>query len=52
MEISHCVGFAAMWNANTKKSEGLQATGIGAVVCARHAAYMPNRMGDLQKGER
>ena len=52
MQISHCVGFAAMWNANSKKSEGLRATGIGAVVCARHAAYRPNGMGDLQKGER
>ena len=51
MQISHCVGFAAMWNANSKKSEGLQATGIGAVICARHAVYMPNGMGDLQKGE-
>lgn len=52
MQISHCVGFAAMWNANSKKSEGLRATGIGAVICARHAVYMPNGMGDLQKGER
>ena len=51
MQISHCVGFAAMWNANSKKSEGLRATGIGAVICARHAVYMPNGMGDLQKGE-
>jgi hypothetical protein len=52
MQISHCVGFAAMWNANSKKSEGLRATGIGAVICARHAVYMANGMGDLQKGER
>jgi hypothetical protein len=41
-----------MWNANSKKSEGLRATGIGAVICARHAVYRPNGMGDLQKGER
>jgi KDZ transposase-like protein len=26
--------------------------GIGAVICARHAVYRPNGMGDLQKGER
>jgi KDZ transposase-like protein len=32
MQISHCVGFAAMWNANSKRSEGLRATGIGAVI--------------------
>ena len=51
MQISHCVGFAAMWNANSKKSEGLRATGIGAVICAHHAVYMPNGMGDLQKGK-
>ena len=41
-----------MWNANSKKSEGLRATGIGAVICARHETYRPNGMGDLQKGER
>jgi hypothetical protein len=40
-----------MWNANSKKSEGLRATGIGAVIC-RHEEYRPNGMGDLQKGER
>ena len=51
-QISHCVGFAAIWNANSKKSKGLRATGIGAVICARHALYRPNGMGDLQKGER
>ncbi|KAG6805339.1 hypothetical protein H0H92_015784, partial [Tricholoma furcatifolium] len=26
-EISHCVGFAALWLANSKKSKGLRATG-------------------------
>jgi hypothetical protein len=41
-----------MWNANAKKSEGLRATGVGAVICARHEGYRPNGMGDLQKGER
>ncbi|KAK7022721.1 hypothetical protein VNI00_016997 [Paramarasmius palmivorus] len=51
-EISHCVGFSAIWKANTKKSKGLRATGIGAVTCARHELFRPNGMGDLQKGER
>ncbi|KAK7032539.1 hypothetical protein VNI00_012937 [Paramarasmius palmivorus] len=51
-EISHCVGFNAIWNANTKKSKGLRATGIGAVICARHELFRPNGIGDLQKGER
>jgi len=51
-KISHCVGFAALGKANTKKSKGLRATGIGSVSCARHEMYRPNGMGDLQKGER
>ncbi|EEB95561.1 hypothetical protein MPER_05450, partial [Moniliophthora perniciosa FA553] len=51
-EISHCVGFSAIWNANTKKSKGLRATGVGSVVCACHGLFRPNGMGDLQKGER
>jgi hypothetical protein len=51
-EISHCVGFAALWNANTKRAKGLRATGIGSVTCARHECFMPNGTGDLQKGER
>uniref|UniRef100_A0A0W0FPX6 CxC2-like cysteine cluster KDZ transposase-associated domain-containing protein n=1 Tax=Moniliophthora roreri TaxID=221103 RepID=A0A0W0FPX6_MONRR len=51
-EISHCVGFSAIWNANHKKSKGLQATGVGAVTCACHELFHPNGMGDLQKGER
>ena len=40
-----------MWNANSKKSEGLRAMGVGAVICAHHEMYRPNGMGDLQKGE-
>ncbi|KAG6824857.1 hypothetical protein H0H92_005595, partial [Tricholoma furcatifolium] len=28
-EISHCVGFAALWLANTRKAKGLRATGVG-----------------------
>ncbi|KAK7021775.1 hypothetical protein VNI00_017286 [Paramarasmius palmivorus] len=51
-EISHCVGFSAIWNANNKKSKGLRATGIGAVICSRHELFRPNGIGDLQKGER
>ncbi|KAL0566195.1 hypothetical protein V5O48_015816, partial [Marasmius crinis-equi] len=51
-EISHCAGFKAIAHANTKKSKGLRATGIGAVSCARHGTFRPNGMGDLQFGER
>ena len=51
-QVSHCVGFAALWNANTKRSKGLRATGIGALSCACHQTFLANGMGDLQKGER
>ena len=51
-QISHCVGFSAMWDSNRKRTKGLRATGIGAVVCARHGLYRPNGMGDLQVGKR
>ena len=51
-QISHCVGFSAMWEANRKRTKGLRATGIGAVSCARHGLYCANGMGDLQVGER
>lgn len=51
-QISHCVGFSAMWDANKKNTKGLRATGIGAVSCARHGLFRPNGMGDLQVGER
>ncbi|KAG6905794.1 hypothetical protein DXG01_000684 [Tephrocybe rancida] len=51
VEISHCVGFAAIWAANKKKSKGLHATGVGSVSCARHQLFHPTGTGDLQKGE-
>ncbi|KAG6807422.1 hypothetical protein H0H92_007606, partial [Tricholoma furcatifolium] len=51
-EISHCVGFAALWLANTRKSKGLRATGVGSVSCARHQLFRATGTGDLQKGER
>jgi hypothetical protein len=52
LQISSCTGFAALDHANTKKSDGLRVTGVGAVVCARHGLLRPNGIGDLQKGER
>ncbi|KAF4572395.1 hypothetical protein EYR36_006897 [Pleurotus pulmonarius] len=51
-EINHCVGFAALWSANTRRSKGLRATGVGSVSCARSDMFRPNGLGDLQKGER
>ncbi|KAI9068672.1 hypothetical protein FKP32DRAFT_1672009 [Trametes sanguinea] len=51
-EISTCTGLSAIDHANTKFSKGYAATGIGAVVCARHEFWLPLGAGDLQKGER
>ncbi|KAG6809360.1 hypothetical protein H0H92_000568 [Tricholoma furcatifolium] len=51
-EISHCVGFAALWLANTRKAKGLRATGVGSVSCARHQMFRATGTGDLQRGER
>lgn len=42
----------AVDHANKRRSDGYVATGVGAVVCARHGLVRPNGMGDLQKGER
>ncbi|KAG1836189.1 hypothetical protein C8R48DRAFT_751702 [Suillus tomentosus] len=36
----------------TKQSQGLAATGVGTVDCARHNFKRPNGVGDLQKGEK
>jgi hypothetical protein len=52
LEIRTCVGFQALLNMLTKRSKGLQATGIAAVSCARHQLFCPLGVGDLQKGER
>ena len=38
--------------ADTKKSKGLAATGVGTVDCARHGMKLQNAVGDLQKGEK
>ncbi|KAL0948665.1 hypothetical protein HGRIS_010468 [Hohenbuehelia grisea] len=51
-EISHCVGFAAIWLANKKARKGLRTTGVGSVSCARHEMFLPRGTGNLQAGER
>jgi hypothetical protein len=38
--------------ADTKSNQGLAATGLGTVDCARHNMKLPNGVGDLLKGER
>lgn len=34
------------------RKEGYLASGVGAVLCARHSLARPNGIGDLQKGEK
>ncbi|KAF9072844.1 hypothetical protein BDP27DRAFT_1216848, partial [Rhodocollybia butyracea] len=51
-EISSCSGFAAIFLANLKNIKGLQTTGVGGCCCGRHGFWLPNGIGDLQKGER
>ncbi|KAL1658094.1 hypothetical protein GGF50DRAFT_67967, partial [Schizophyllum commune] len=51
-DISSCSGFAAVFLANLKRVRGLRATGVAALICSRHNMFLPNGIGDLQKGER
>jgi hypothetical protein len=51
-QISTCIGFQALVQANTRFSKGLRYTGIGGVFCGRSEMVLPNGVGNLQKGER
>ncbi|KAG1809744.1 hypothetical protein EV424DRAFT_1473851 [Suillus variegatus] len=51
-EKSSCASHNAVNLADSKNVRGLAATGIGAVVCARHNFKRPSAVGDLQKGEK
>ncbi|KAG2127505.1 hypothetical protein DEU56DRAFT_872776 [Suillus clintonianus] len=51
-EKSTCSNHNAVNMAETKSSQGLAATGVGTVDCARHNMKRPNGVGDLQKGEK
>ncbi|TDL19767.1 hypothetical protein BD410DRAFT_751691, partial [Rickenella mellea] len=52
-EINSCDStFRAIDHANTRSNEGLSATGVAGVTCARHAINRANGFGDLQRGER
>ncbi|KAA1478735.1 hypothetical protein DENSPDRAFT_788366 [Dentipellis sp. KUC8613] len=44
--------FAAVDHANTPGQKRFSINGVGAVVCARHAFFRPNAVGDLPRGER
>ncbi|KAG1722852.1 hypothetical protein EDB19DRAFT_1898151 [Suillus lakei] len=49
---STCSSHNAVNMADVKISRGLTATGVGTIDCAQHNRKLPNRVGDLQKGER
>ncbi|PPQ77567.1 hypothetical protein CVT26_006159 [Gymnopilus dilepis] len=51
-DISTCVGFQALAQANTRFSQGLRTTGVGGVFCGRSEMVLPLGLGNLQKGER
>ncbi|KAG1846735.1 hypothetical protein F4604DRAFT_1884128 [Suillus subluteus] len=51
-EKSTCSSHNTVNMADTKASQGLAATGVGTIDCARHNMKLPNGVGDLQKGER
>ncbi|KAG2031834.1 hypothetical protein BDR03DRAFT_936192 [Suillus americanus] len=51
-EKSTCSSHNAVNMADTKQSQGLAATGVSTVDCARHNFKLPNGVGDLQKGEK
>ncbi|KAF8867909.1 hypothetical protein BD779DRAFT_1463136, partial [Infundibulicybe gibba] len=49
---STCSRHDAVNLASSKSNRGVAATGVGAVVCARHGMKLPNAVADLQYGER
>ncbi|KAG1744767.1 hypothetical protein EDB19DRAFT_1826912 [Suillus lakei] len=51
-EKSSCTGHNAVNLADTKNACGMAATGVGAIVCARHNLTCPSAVSDLQKGEK
>ncbi|KAF8201858.1 hypothetical protein BJ912DRAFT_1054149 [Pholiota molesta] len=51
-DISTCVSFLAIVLALTRFSKGLRYTGVGGAFCGRGEMFLPNGVGNLQKGER
>lgn len=51
-QISTCVGFQALAQANSRFSQGLRYTGVAGVFCGRSEMFLPTGVGNLQKGER
>lgn len=52
IEETTCSNYDAIKSANIRGGPGVAASGLGAVLCARHAFHRPTSAGDLQKGER
>ncbi|PPQ76759.1 hypothetical protein CVT24_012280 [Panaeolus cyanescens] len=52
LDISTCVGFQAIAQANNRFSKGLRYTGVGGAFCARSDMVLPLGIGNLHKGER
>ncbi|KAJ7033976.1 hypothetical protein C8F04DRAFT_957029 [Mycena alexandri] len=51
-DASTCIAFTALLQKETRMTSGLQCSGVGGCVCARHGVIRPQGLGDLQKGER
>ncbi|KAJ3503439.1 hypothetical protein NLJ89_g8431 [Agrocybe chaxingu] len=51
-DVSSCVGFQALAQANTRFSKGLRYTGVAGAFCGRSEMVLPMAIGNLQKGER
>ncbi|KAJ3501460.1 hypothetical protein NLJ89_g9327 [Agrocybe chaxingu] len=51
-DVSSCVGFQALAQANTRFSKGLRYTGVAGAFCGRSEMVLPLAIGNLQKGER
>ncbi|KAL0567542.1 hypothetical protein V5O48_014447 [Marasmius crinis-equi] len=51
-DVSTCVGFAALAQQNTRATQGLRYTGVGAVLCGRSEMVCANGVCNLEKGER
>jgi len=50
-QISTCVGFQVIAQANNRFSKGLRYMGVGGVFCGRSEMILPVGVGNLQKGE-
>ena len=49
---SKCSNHRALSQANARRREHLETSGIGATACARHGCFYPHSIVDFQQGER